>query len=62
MIQAFILEHTSTIGLRYHLVDRKILQRQNIEFETKYGIIKAKEVITQVVTSDIKSIMIVFIT
>jgi len=42
----YILEHTSTIGLRYFKVDRKILERKIEEFDTKYGKIKIKTVTT----------------
>lgn len=41
---AFILENTSTIGLRYYPVSRDILERKNREVETPYGRIKVKEV------------------
>ncbi len=40
----FILENTSTIGLRYYPVDRDILPRKTYEMETPYGSIKVKEV------------------
>lgn len=40
----FILENTSTIGLRYYPVSRDILDRQAYEVETPYGNIQVKEV------------------
>lgn len=42
----YILENTSSIGLRYYSVDRQILTRRQLELETKYGKILLKEVIT----------------
>jgi pyridinium-3,5-bisthiocarboxylic acid mononucleotide nickel chelatase len=44
-IGAFILESTSSIGLRYYAVERMELERQNIDIETEFGKVKAKEVI-----------------
>lgn len=41
----FILENTSAIGLRYFPVERMELQRENVLIETKFGAVKAKEVI-----------------
>jgi uncharacterized protein (TIGR00299 family) protein len=43
-VSNFILENTSTIGLRYYPVSRNILARKNYEAETKYGMVKVKEV------------------
>lgn len=40
----FILENTTSIGLRFFPVERIELQRQNIEIETKFGRVKVKEV------------------
>jgi pyridinium-3,5-bisthiocarboxylic acid mononucleotide nickel chelatase len=40
----FILENTTSIGLRYYPVERIELQRQSIEIETEFGKVKAKEV------------------
>lgn len=45
-ISEFILEHTSSIGVRHYGVSRTILERYQFEMETKYGKIKVKEVIT----------------
>lgn len=45
-INEFILENTSTIGLRYYPVSRTILPREEIEIDTKYGKVKAKSVQT----------------
>lgn len=44
-IGAFILENTSSIGMRYYSVDRMELERYNIDIETEFGKVKAKEVI-----------------
>lgn len=38
----FILEETSTIGLRYYKIKRKILERKIIKFKTKYGNVSVK--------------------
>lgn len=43
-VSDFILENTTTIGLRYYEVGRKILQRQEFEAETPYGNVRIKEV------------------
>ncbi len=40
----FILENTTSIGLRYYPVERMELQRQSIDIETKFGMVRAKEV------------------
>jgi len=42
----YILEHTTTIGVRHYAVNRTILSRRQFEMETKYGTIKVKEVTT----------------
>lgn len=42
----FILENTSSIGLRYYQVNRKILERKQYTLDTKYGPIQVKEVFT----------------
>lgn len=42
----YILENTTTIGVRYYSVERKELEREQVSLETKYGPIKAKRVIT----------------
>jgi pyridinium-3,5-bisthiocarboxylic acid mononucleotide nickel chelatase len=42
----FILEHTTTIGVRYYEVERKELERKPVVLETPYGPIKAKLVTT----------------
>ncbi len=44
-VNAFILENTSTIGLRYYPVQRERLPRRNFEMETKYGTVRVKEVV-----------------
>ncbi len=38
----FVLEETSTLGVRYHEVTRKILERKYIEVKTSYGSVKIK--------------------
>jgi uncharacterized protein (DUF111 family) len=43
-IGEFILENTSAIGLRYFPVERMELLRKNVLLETKFGVIRAKEV------------------
>ena len=45
-VSDFILENTSTIGLRYYPVARHELKRKLFEIETKYGKVKVKEVTT----------------
>lgn len=39
----YILENTSSIGLRFHQTDRRILQRRNIVLETAFGTVQAKQ-------------------
>lgn len=39
------LRETTTIGIRYRHEYRTVLKREMIEFDTKYGKIKAKKVI-----------------
>ena len=43
-VQGFLLEHTSTIGLRYYQVEREELERKQYEVDTPYGPLKVKEV------------------
>ena len=43
---AFILEHSTSIGVRYYSVDRSILNRSHFEMDTQYGKIQVKEVTT----------------
>ncbi len=40
-----LLEHTTSIGVRYYAVKRQILKRKNIELDTPYGKVSVKEVI-----------------
>lgn len=40
----FILENTTSIGLRYYPAERMELQRKSVDIETGYGTVKAKEV------------------
>ena len=42
----FILEETTTIGLRYHPVDRRILPRETFQLETEHGPVPGKTVTT----------------
>ncbi|MDQ8202684.1 nickel pincer cofactor biosynthesis protein LarC [Pelagicoccus sp. SDUM812003] len=41
----FILENTSSIGLRYYSARRRVLQRRKIEIDTELGTLLAKETI-----------------
>ena len=43
-VKEFVLENTSTIGLRYYQVDKDRLPRRSYEIETKYGPVQVKEV------------------
>ena len=45
-VSDFILENTTTIGVRYYPVKRKILERRNIDVKTQYGQVRVKEVTT----------------
>lgn len=42
----FILDQTTTIGLRYYPVSRKILNRRHYEIDSPYGVVQVKEVTT----------------
>jgi uncharacterized protein (DUF111 family) len=42
----YILENTSTIGIRYYEVERKTLDREIRKVQTKYGPVRIKIVIT----------------
>ncbi len=42
----FILEHTSSIGVRYYKIDRHVLQREIKEIDTPFGKVKVKTVVT----------------
>ena len=44
-ISNFLLENTSSIGLRYYPVSRNVLKREIKEIKTSVGMIKAKEVV-----------------
>lgn len=44
-VNRYILENTTTIGLRYYPVTRDILPRRSFEMKTKYGIVNVKEII-----------------
>lgn len=44
MVKEFVLENTSTIGLRYYRVEKDRLPRKSYEVETKYGPVQVKEV------------------
>lgn len=42
----FVLEHSSSIGVRSYEVGRFILERTQLEVETPYGKVQVKQVIT----------------
>lgn len=44
-LQKIIFRETTTIGIRYRYEYRKVLKREIVEIDTKYGKIKAKKVI-----------------
>ncbi len=44
-VKEFVLENTSTIGLRYYQVEKDRLPRKNVEIVTKYGPVQVKEVV-----------------
>jgi len=43
-VSTFLLEQTTTLGIRWTEMERIILQREEVEIETKYGLIKGKRV------------------
>lgn len=45
-LSAYILEHTTSIGVRQYPVTRTILQRKQFELDTPYGKVLVKQVIT----------------
>jgi uncharacterized protein (TIGR00299 family) protein len=45
-VASFILENTSTIGVRFYKVERMILPRRSYSVETSYGPVRVKEVST----------------
>jgi pyridinium-3,5-bisthiocarboxylic acid mononucleotide nickel chelatase len=45
-VSTFILEHSTSIGLRYYPVNRTILERNHFEMDTPYGKVRIKEVTT----------------
>lgn len=45
-VLAAVLEHTTTIGARYHSVSRRVLQRREYTIATRYGDVRIKEVVT----------------
>jgi uncharacterized protein (TIGR00299 family) protein len=45
-VSDFILENTSTIGVRTFPVARRILERRKVSIETEHGVVEAKEVTT----------------
>ena len=45
-VASFILENTSTIGVRYHKVERTILPRRSYSVDTSFGPVEVKEVTT----------------
>ncbi|NND15284.1 MAG: nickel pincer cofactor biosynthesis protein LarC [Eudoraea sp.] len=44
-VSNYIMEHTTSIGVRFYPVSRNILERNQYELDTKYGKIKVKEVL-----------------
>ncbi len=44
-LQSIIFRETTTIGIRYRFEKRTVLERKIVDIDTKYGVIKAKEVI-----------------
>ncbi len=42
----YILENTTTIGVRYYAVERKELDRESVSLNTRYGAIRGKKVTT----------------
>lgn len=45
-LNAWILDNTSSIGVRYHPVDRTTLHRTHFEMDSPYGQVNVKQVIT----------------
>ena len=45
-VSDYLLEHTPAIGLRYFPVKRRILDREELEVETSFGTVRAKQVTT----------------
>ena len=45
-VASFILENTTTIGVRYYKVNRMILPRKSYDVETSFGTVEVKEVTT----------------
>lgn len=45
-ILAILLTHSTSIGARYYLVERRVLPRKEYTIHTKYGDVKIKEVIS----------------
>ncbi len=45
-VSTYILEHSTSIGLRYYPVMRTILERNDFEMDTPYGKVRIKEVTT----------------
>lgn len=44
-LQNIIFRETTTIGIRYRFEERKVLERENLEIDTKYGKLKVKKVV-----------------
>ncbi len=44
-LQNIIFRETTTIGIRYRFEERKVLERKNLEIDTKYGKLKVKKVV-----------------
>lgn len=51
----YILENTTTIGVRYYSVERKELQRESVSLVTQYGSVTAKRVTTPLGKTRVKA-------
>ena len=45
-VSDYLLERTPAIGVRYYPVKRRILDREELEVETSFGVVRAKQVTT----------------
>jgi uncharacterized protein (DUF111 family) len=45
LLAGLLLTETTAIGLRYYHADRIVLQRQIVEHQTRYGVVRFKQVI-----------------
>ena len=46
VVSDFILENTTTIGVRYYAVERKELERESVSLKTQFGEVRWKKVLT----------------